>query len=101
MLQTAEPVNKYPDFVRYIVQRLEVLCPTMGKKRIAQTLARAGLYLEVTTVGRMMKEEPVPTKPEFAEALKAQSDRVITARYAHHVWNVDLTVVPIVDFWVP
>ena len=101
LLQTAEPVNKYPDYVRYIVQRLKVLCPIMGKKRIAQTLARAGLYLGTTTVGRVLKEEPVPTKPEFPEPQKAQADRVVTSRYPHHVWNVDLTIIPVVAFWVP
>ncbi len=44
--------NRFPDFVRHIVIRLKVLCPTMGKKRIAQTLAKAGLALGVSTVGR-------------------------------------------------
>ncbi len=56
LVQTTEPINRFPDFVRYIVRRLKVLCPTMGKKRIAQTLARAGLHLGVTTVGRILKE---------------------------------------------
>ncbi len=35
LLQLSQPVNKYPDYVRYIIQRLKVLCPTMGKVRIA------------------------------------------------------------------
>jgi hypothetical protein len=34
------PVNKSPDFVHYVVGRLETPCPTMGKVKIAQTLAR-------------------------------------------------------------
>ena len=38
LLQLPVPVNRYPDFVRYLVQRLRVLCPTMGKIRIADTL---------------------------------------------------------------
>ena len=45
LVRMSEPVNKFPDFVRYIVQRLKTLCPTMGKIKIAQTLARAGLHL--------------------------------------------------------
>ena len=43
-----------------------MLCPTMGKKRIAQTLARAGLHLGVTTVGRILKERE-DKQPEPAE----------------------------------
>lgn len=58
LVQTPEPVNKFPDFVRAMVQRLRTLCPTMGKKKIAQTLSRAGLHLGTTTVGRMLKEKP-------------------------------------------
>jgi hypothetical protein len=40
-------VNKFPNFVRHIVQRLKVLCPSLGKVKIAQMLARAGLHLRV------------------------------------------------------
>ena len=63
LLQLSRPVNKYPDYVRYIIQRLKTLCPTMGKVRIAQVLARAGLHLGATTVGRSAKEEPQPDEP--------------------------------------
>jgi hypothetical protein len=42
LVQMREPVNRFPQFVRYIVFRLKVLFPSMGKKRIAQTLARVG-----------------------------------------------------------
>ncbi len=31
LLQLREPVNKFPDLVRYIVQRLRTLSPSMGK----------------------------------------------------------------------
>jgi hypothetical protein len=41
LLQLREPVNKFPDFVRYTVQRLKILSPTMGKVKIAKTLCRA------------------------------------------------------------
>ena len=61
LIQISEPVNKFPDFVRYLVKQLKVLLPTMGKVRIAQVLGRAGLHLGVTTVGRILEEpEPVP-----------------------------------------
>ena len=32
------PVNRFPDFVRHVVCQLKILCPTMGKRRIADTL---------------------------------------------------------------
>jgi transposase-like protein len=61
LIRISEPVNKFPEFVRYLVKQLKVLLPTMGKTRIAQVLARAGLHLGVTTVGRILKEpEPMP-----------------------------------------
>ena len=34
LLQLREPVNQFPDFVRYIVQRLKILSPAMGKVKI-------------------------------------------------------------------
>ncbi len=97
LLQLREPVNKFPDFVRYVVQRLKILNPAMGKVKIAETLCRAGLHLGVTTVGRILKETPQPC-PEDA----APSTRVVTARRPNHVWHVDLTAVPIsAGFWAP
>lgn len=92
LVQLREPVNKFPDFVRYVVRRLKVLCPAMGKKKMAQTLARAGLHLGTTTVGRMLKEKPA-SGPEITEECKAVG-RVVTSKYPNHVWLVDLTVVP-------
>ncbi len=41
LVQLREPVNKFPAFVRYLVQQLKALCPTLGKVKIAQILARA------------------------------------------------------------
>ncbi len=69
-----EPVNRFPDFVRQMVRRLQTLCPFLDKKKIAQILARAGLHLATTTVGRIRDElgddepeetggEPEPTAP--------------------------------------
>lgn len=99
LVQLPQPVNRFPDFVRYLVQRLKVLCPTLGKKKIAETLARAGLHLTATTVGRFLKENPPPRWREEPEPMpdKPQS---VTAMYPNHVHHVDLTTVPIVPgFW--
>lgn len=100
LIRMTEPVNKFPDFVRYLVKQLKVLLPTMGKARIAQVLARAGLHLGVTTVGRMLKEtEPMPAETATLHVIEA---RVVTATRPGDVWHVDLTTVPTGSgLWVP
>jgi hypothetical protein len=42
LVQLCEPVSKFHDFVRYAVQRLKVHCPTLGKKKIAETIVMTG-----------------------------------------------------------
>ena len=98
LVQLWQPVNKFPQFVCCIVRRLKTLCPTMGKVKIAQTLARAGLHLGATTVRRMLKAKP-RCEPPTADAETAADGRVVTARYPGHVWHADLTVVPTGGFW--
>jgi transposase InsO family protein len=78
LVQTPEPVNKYPAFVAYLVRRLKVLCPTMGKARIA------------TTVGRMLRG----TTDWEVVATPIPAGRSIRAKESDHIWNVDLTTVP-------
>ena len=81
LIQTTEPVNRFPDFVRYLVVQLKVLLPRMGKVRIAQVLARAGLHLGVTTVGRILKEEqPMPDDADRRDGLIFTRHRLLTAR---------------------
>ena len=92
LVQTREPVNKFPEFVHYIVHRLKAVCPMMGKVKIAQTLARAGLHLGSTTVGRVLKSKPAPAPRSDTET--SVTKRIITAKYPGHIWHVDLTVVP-------
>ncbi len=43
LIRLPEPINRFPSFVSYMVRRLKTLCPLMGKKWMAQVLARAGL----------------------------------------------------------
>ena len=43
LVQTSVPVNRFPDFVRYVVQQMKLFCPTLGKVKIADTLARASM----------------------------------------------------------
>jgi len=102
LVQLPTPVNKFPDFVRYAVQRLQTLCPTLGKKKLAEVLARAGLHLGTTTIGRIRKEKPVPApRPPQSKATAAKS-RTVTAKRPNHVWHIDLTTVPSQSgFWCP
>ena len=95
-----EPVNKFPEFVQYLVRRLRALCPSMGKVKIAQTLARAGLHLGATTVGRMLDEYPRPA-PVRRAATDTAAPHVVTAKCPNHVWHIDLTTIPMASgFWV-
>ena len=100
LVQTEEPVNKFPEFVAYLVRSLKLMCPALGKVRIAQMLARAGLHLSATTVGRMLKRD-LTKVDAVAEEPVLTHGRIVTAKYPHHIWHVDLTVVPTnCGFWV-
>ncbi len=96
LVRLPEPVNRFPEFVGYVGRRLKVLCPAMGRVRIARVLARAGLHLGPTTVRRMMRA-PRPPKPR--PGLESVP-RLITARKPNDLWHVDLTTVPTsLGFW--
>jgi transposase InsO family protein len=124
LVRPRAPLNKVPDFVAVVVQQLRAVCPLLGKVRIAQILGRAGLSLSASSVGRALNKPPVkplppPTPPPARAGGKpgvSQHDgrdgpgdepgerprRVVTARYPHHLWHVDLTVMPtLFGFWVP
>ena len=57
LLQTESSVNRFPDFVRYAVQRIKLFCQTLGKAKIADTLARAGMVPRSTKrpIGRLIR----------------------------------------------
>ena len=86
LVSTRPPVNRFPDFVGDTVQELKASCPTMGRKRIANTLARAGLHLAPSTAQRMINRGPPPPRPAAPPA-KA------TSVLAEDVRNLDLTPV--------
>jgi transposase InsO family protein len=99
LIQTVEPVNRYPDFVRNLVRQLKALFPMMGNERLAQVLARAGLCLGATTIRRINRERGAP--PDDEPESERRRRRVV-ARYPGHTWHVDLTTVPTrAGFWVP
>jgi hypothetical protein len=96
LLRLPEPVNRFPDFVCYLVRRLKIFCPTMGRVKIAQILARAGLHLGSTTVHRMLSDTRWPAPRHTPKVVP----RVVTARQPNHLWHVDLTIVPTaLGFW--
>jgi len=96
IVQTRQPVNKFPEFVAYIVRRLKVLCPSMGKVKIARVLCRAGLHLGSTTVQRMLAPKPRPRR----DPVSSSFPRIVTAKRPNHVWHCDLTAVPTsLGFW--
>ena len=69
---------------------------------VAETLAKAGLRLAATTVGRMLKARPPRKEPGDggADLPSAARTRAIRADYPNHVWHVNLTVVPTsAGFW--
>ena len=77
LLRIPIPVNKFPDLIRYIVRRLKLLCPRLGKVKIAEMLCRAGLHLAPTTVGRFLRAklrwpEPVAVAVAPGPVVKAR-----------------------------
>jgi putative transposase len=94
LVKLPTPVNKYPDFVALIVKQLKVLCPLMGKKRIAQILVRIGLQLSASSAGRFLKQKHQPPNHVPTTGLIKYAGHKIIANYPNHVWNIDLTVVP-------
>ncbi len=86
LVQLRSPVNRFPDYVAYVVQRLKTLCPSMGKVKIAEMLSRAGLHLGATTVGRMLKGPGKVVDAASAESSdKTATGRIVTAKRSNHV----------------
>jgi putative transposase len=113
LLALPAPVNKYPDFVEVLVKQLGRVAPLIGKKRIADVLARAGLHLAPTTVARLRARKGPEPKPPSAgatgeaaaaqsAAAEAPSAKWVTSKRPHHVWNLDFTLLPTTPgWWVP
>lgn len=106
LLQTPRPVNTFPAFVSDIVLRLGQLAPTLGKLRVAQTLARAGLHISASTIKRIKdRGRPERTDAEVrisADVGSRKTTSGIIAPRPNHTWVVDLTLVPTrAGFWVP
>jgi len=97
LVQTESPVNRFPDFVRYAVQQIKLFCPTLGKLKSADMLARAGIHIGKTTVGRILKEKPAKAPDRVDDSGKQCR---IVSRYPGHTLHADLTAVTISGgFW--
>ena len=101
LVRTPVPVNKFPEFVAHIVQRLKILCPALGKKKIAQLIARAGLQLGAASVSRFIHRQPATPIPPSSDQTQTNDKalRRVISQYPNHVWNIDLTSIPISGFW--
>jgi len=100
-VQMPERTNRYPDFVRYIVQQLKAFCPMLGRYKIADILTRAGLHLSASTVKRCIDEPPIEP-PKTVEPTSPPASPTVQAWYADHVWSVDLSVVASCEgLWTP
>ena len=84
LVRLAEPVNKFPDFIAYLVKRLGILCPTLGKVKIAHILARAGLHLGTTTVRRMKRDVRWPEPRGVSQA----ASHAVSAKRPNQLWHV-------------
>ena len=112
LVQTSTPVNRFPDVVRYAVQQIKLFCPTLGKLKIAEKLARAGMpIVKLQRFGRGKRLESARRDRRRVEKGRAKSLRLslivhspaILPRSGNgHTWNADLTAVPISGgFWTP
>ena len=107
LLALPNSVNRFPNFVSELANAMKASCPNIGKVRIAQVLARAGLHLSPSTVRRMLKKPvgtPTPPGPQSSsnDSKSGKFDRIVTAKDPGHVWHIDLTIVPTRQaFWVP
>ncbi len=78
---------------------MKLLCPSIGKVKIAETLARAGIHIGKTTVGRILNERPA-VGPDSSPCEDGGKTSRIVSKYASHTWHADLTAVPISGgFW--
>jgi transposase InsO family protein len=114
LVRVPVPVNRYPDFVTLLVQKLHRACPEVGRRRLADTFGRAGLALAPSTVKRMkdraLANAPRPTPPpatldESTDAAtgtsKSTAKRVVSAKRPHELWHCDITTMPTAaGYWV-
>ena len=101
------PVNRFPDFVAELVRQLKGSLPTMGRVRIAQLLARAGLalWLPLRCGDLLKKPPPKPKRPppplNSGDGAHNGKPRRIVSRFPHHTWHVDFSLISVTGLWAP
>jgi putative transposase len=97
-----DKVTRYPLYLRYIVQQLKAMCPLLGKDKIADCLARTGLHLSASTVGRIINEPPISPEDAKASEDDPRGYGGIITKHPDRIWSIDLTEIPTSEgFWVP
>jgi putative transposase len=96
-----DKVTRYPDYLRLVIQQLKMLCPLLGRFKIADILARVGLHISASTVRRIVNEPPVI--PAVVESdTPSDKPHILKSNYSNHLWCADLTLVPTDHgFWMP
>jgi putative transposase len=96
------PMNKYPEFLKHLTQRLKLLSPTLGRKKIVEYFLRSGFNLSASSVRRYL-QNPFAGKPgRTGKKMSAENDsgKRIISRHPNHTWHLDLTAVPTASgFW--
>ena len=68
---------RFPDFVRYAVQRIKLFCPSLGNVKIAEMLARAGIHIGKTTVARILNEKPAEAPEPSSSEDTGKCSRIV------------------------
>ena len=82
------PITRFCDSVRSLLQ-LMMRLGVGGEDLVAATLARAGWRLAPRSVRHIARQPPLPTPPQIPR----KPSRPVIARFAHHVWMMDVTEV--------
>jgi transposase InsO family protein len=86
------PVRRAADVVRSLIQLMAAL-GFGGQDLTARILARAGWSVSARSVQRYRKEKPVPAPPARGPDQPARATRPVLARFVHHVWMMDVSLV--------
>jgi transposase InsO family protein len=83
------PITRFADVVRATIEHMGRL-GFGGGDLTALTLVRAGWRLSARSVARIRRERPQPSVPPPPPSTPP---RPVVARFVHHVWMMDVTVI--------
>jgi transposase InsO family protein len=89
-VKPAPPVRRAADVARALAGRMVAL-GFGGQDLVARILARAGWKVSARSVGRYRRERLSP--PPSPAPAQPKSTRPVVARFVHHVWMMDVSVV--------